>query len=327
MAENAEALSDFDLWSLLDLTGFAIYRLRQVELAKLGLTIEQSGILDLLKNRGGSTTAREIEDITLRQHHTISIMLNRMVRLGLVRREKIGSGKGYKILIAPDGQTVLEKMPLGSIESAFSILSPEHKRQLANCLYSLWQRVRRLLGSPHGSPFKTQLCGDSALELMELLLDGNKPISDYRLWSLLNRARFAIGRLREMELAQFGLTIEQSSILRIVKESGGSATGKALEKATMRQHHSISTLVNRMVGIGFVKKERPDAGRADRIILTQEGEGVLQRLTTTALEMAFSELTPLEKQKLAALLCLLNARARELHSASDQAFCATSSVA
>ena len=34
MAENAEALSDFDLWSLLDLTGFAIYRLRQVELAK-----------------------------------------------------------------------------------------------------------------------------------------------------------------------------------------------------------------------------------------------------------------------------------------------------
>ena len=40
-----DTLSITDLWSLFDRTGFAISRLRSMELAKSGLTIEQASIL------------------------------------------------------------------------------------------------------------------------------------------------------------------------------------------------------------------------------------------------------------------------------------------
>ncbi len=42
------------------------------------------------------------------------------------------------------------------------------------------------------------------------------PVSE--LWSLLDRAEFAIGRLRELELAQFNLTKEKAAILHILRK-------------------------------------------------------------------------------------------------------------
>ena len=88
-------------------------------------------------------------------------------------------------------------------------------------------------------------------------------MTDTDLWCLLVRTWYAISRLRELELAQFGLTIEQSSILKIIYVRGGRSTAKELEYLTMRRQHSISTLINRMHKRGLIDKKK-EANRRSR---------------------------------------------------------------
>ena len=44
---------DFKLWRFLDHTRYAISRVRELELARFGLTPEQAYVLDFLADRGG----------------------------------------------------------------------------------------------------------------------------------------------------------------------------------------------------------------------------------------------------------------------------------
>lgn len=142
--------------------------------------------------------------------------------------------------------------------------------------------------------------------------DTAKELSSIYLWKLLDQSRFAIARLRGIELAQFGLTIEQSSILQTLLENDGSLTTKQLEEETMRQPNSISILVNRMVKMGLLRRERSKSRRRHVIYLTQEGEDLIKKVTSVSIEMTFSSLTSEEKQQLTKFLNNLMDNAREL---------------
>jgi DNA-binding MarR family transcriptional regulator len=142
--------------------------------------------------------------------------------------------------------------------------------------------------------------------------DKNNDISAVELWKLLNNARFAIARLRGMELVQFGITIEQSTILRTLFENKGSLTTKDLMEVTMRQPNSLSVLLNRMIKMGLLKREKNKSRRMHRIHLTQAGEDLIKRVTVASLEMPFSVFTAEEKQQLSMYLNELLENAREL---------------
>ena len=86
-------------------------------------------------------------------------------------------------------------------------------------------------------------------------------LSGYRLWMYLNTVRFTISRLRELELAHIGITVEQSSILQVLLDMGTSGKLKDLEYATLRQHHSISTIINRMIKQNLVVQRKKTGGK------------------------------------------------------------------
>jgi DNA-binding MarR family transcriptional regulator len=306
-------LSDYRLWTLLDSAAFAISRSRGLELAEFGLTIEQSATLNILMSRGGWTTAKELEEVTLRQHHSISILIKRMMRMGLVGRASMPGTKEYKIFITEEGQRLHRKTTTASIESIFGSLTPIEKRNLATCLQPLHEKARNLLGMP----YKRYIVHGASEKMIMPDNDRSGLLSDYGLWRLLERTRFAIARLRELELAQFGLTIEQASILKILQGNGGSTTAKSLESETMRQHHSISTLVNRMIRMGLLAKERHQAGRTHTIVITEKGESLLTGMTFSALELTFSSLNTKEKRLLTSCLSSLRLEARSLLAATD----------
>jgi DNA-binding MarR family transcriptional regulator len=147
---------------------------------------------------------------------------------------------------------------------------------------------------------------------MEAKPENNNEINAVELWKLLDNARFAIARLRGMELAQFGLTIEQSTILRTLFENNGSLTTKKLMEVTMRQPNSISVLLNRMIKMGLLKREKNKSGRMHGIHLTQNGEDLIKRVTVASIEMPFAVFTDEEKQQLSISLNKLLENAREL---------------
>lgn len=136
---------DFKLWRFLDHTRYAISRVRELELARFGLTPEQAYVLDLLTDRGGSTTMNDIMDMTLRQHHTISTLVARMAKHGLVKKTRSPSdGRKYKIEITKNGRELFQRVTRESIVEAFSALSKEEKRELSALLKRLLTRAYEL---------------------------------------------------------------------------------------------------------------------------------------------------------------------------------------
>ena len=312
-AEKTEAPSNGDLWCLLVRTWFAILRLRQMELARFGLTVEQASILSVLR-RHGWATAKNLEDITMRQQHSISALISRMTKSGLVRKEKRPAEKRYRIYVTTQGKDLFNRLTVESIKAVLSSLTAEDKKRLAWYLDALHEKVRDLLGISYRPPFLQDEPENAPESGSGQPADRGVSTADYELWSSLDATGFAISRLRELELAQFGLTLEQSLILTIIRHLGGSATTGEIENLTFRQHHSISTLINRMVGAGLVRKEKSPGEKRHRVLMTPEGERIFDQVPLTSLEMVFSTLTEGEKAGFNHCLVSLHTRARELLS-------------
>ncbi len=145
--------SDFDMWVLMDNAHFAVARARFLEIAQYELTKEQAQVLYVLQNNGGSATQTQIADFTMRQHHSVSTLVNRMTKDGLVEKERESAGKGFRIYITKKGKEKYRKVTKDSVEMIFSSLSPEERQRLAQYLKKLHQTARGLLGLDYKPPF------------------------------------------------------------------------------------------------------------------------------------------------------------------------------
>jgi DNA-binding MarR family transcriptional regulator len=121
----------------------------------------------------------------------------------------------------------------------------------------------------------------------------------FRLWRFLYHTAFVINRSRQKELAQYGVTPEQAHVLDILHQSRGKVTIQDIVNITMRQHHSISTLVGRMVMQGLVKKVRsPADARQYNVNITEKGKALFRTITRDSITDIFSCLSKRDMQGL-----------------------------
>jgi DNA-binding MarR family transcriptional regulator len=304
-------ISDYELWALLDATSFAISRLRQLELAQFGLTIEQAVLLRLIQTTENGATIRWIKDTTLRQQNTISINVNRMATMGLVAKERSPGEREFRIVCTQKGRYLLESAPTSSLDTVFAVLTPKEKQPFCHTLCTLLEKARSMLVFDM-PPFMRYTEKDTSSHMTEWEGDESDRFSSYRLWMYLNTVSFTVSRLRKLELARFGLTVEQATVLNVLVNIGIPVKARDLENATLRQHHSISTLVNRMMNMNLVAKERKPGENSYRISITDSGKRLYSGVTTAAISMTFCVLSEREKQQLAACLHSLYAKARYL---------------
>jgi DNA-binding MarR family transcriptional regulator len=143
MATDAE----FTLWRILDHARFMIARSREKELSKCGLTPEQSFVLDILMESNGSTTINELVAITQRQHHSISTLIDRMNKQGLILKQKGADDKRqYEVGITLKGRDLAQRMSRASINTIFSSLSDEERNDLRSSLRKLMKGAYGVLG-------------------------------------------------------------------------------------------------------------------------------------------------------------------------------------
>jgi DNA-binding MarR family transcriptional regulator len=305
-------ITEYSTWMLFSLASNAVYRLRELELAQFDLTVEQSTILHLLITRGGSITAKTIEYLTLRQHHSISTLINRMIKMRLVTRKKIQDSKKFEILITKHGEELYKKVPIRSIEMVFSPLNAIDKGRLYSYLNTLLEKARDLMGQSLIPPLLELIDEGKNEKKHRNEYDKAKNHTDFELWMLFNRTRNSVYRLRELELAQFDLTVEQSAILHFLISRGGSITAKTIEYLTLRQHHSISTLINRMIKMRLVTRKKSPDSKKFEILITKHGGDLYQKVPIFSIEMVFSPLNANEKERLYAGLNTLLETARDL---------------
>ena len=130
---------EYDLWILISRVYHMIAKLRNMEMSKYDILPVQAYVLFILKALGNETTPAELSRYVYQQRSSISDILNRMVKQGLIVKEKKSRGKGRVwVKITEKGEKALqlsgERVHLHSI---MSVLNEEKRRQLESALESL----------------------------------------------------------------------------------------------------------------------------------------------------------------------------------------------
>ena len=142
-----------ELYPLFHNTDIVISRARELELANFGLTLEQGVLIHTLIKMKGSATLDEIAESTMRQYHSVSTLVNRMSRLGLLKKVKYSDKKKFQVSITDKGLSIYSAATCNSLDMIFSVLSQEDQKIFAKYLQLLTDKARKLLALDYKHPF------------------------------------------------------------------------------------------------------------------------------------------------------------------------------
>jgi DNA-binding MarR family transcriptional regulator len=145
----AEMVPDeyFALWVLIAQTKDALLRARQTQYARFGISNERRTVLWIIQSYGGRATPVEIARRFFRELQSITEMLKRMEKDGLVSKHR-GSGRSKtEVRLTDKGLQVLQQSLRNEVDKRiFSILTLEEREQLAASLWKLRTRALDELG-------------------------------------------------------------------------------------------------------------------------------------------------------------------------------------
>jgi MarR family transcriptional regulator, organic hydroperoxide resistance regulator len=139
---------DQDLWLLLTHTRYAVFRAREKELQRYGVSPEQVSLLFTVQALGNKATPAALSRHILRQPHTVSALVDRMARRGLVKKVKDLDRKNLvRVVLTEKGQKTYElSTKRGPIHRIMSELSAKEKQEFKDYLVRLLAKARREIG-------------------------------------------------------------------------------------------------------------------------------------------------------------------------------------
>ena len=153
--ENQQGYSADDpflLWVLIAQTKDGILKARQRDYARFGISDDRRAILYIIMNNGGTATPVIIARNLFRELHSVTEMIKRMEKDGLVERRK-GTGRSkVEVAITQKGRDVFEQSHHSQTdERIFSALTKQERERLSQYLWKLRSRVLQDLGVPEWS--------------------------------------------------------------------------------------------------------------------------------------------------------------------------------
>jgi len=138
-SKGANAEHDRQLWALLNQTHHAIWRARERELDDIGLSAIQAGVLFFVSTLEGPVTPAVLSRLLHREPHTVSGLLTRMEKQGLVRRVKDLKRKNQvRIVLTPKGKKAYEMQnKTGVINKIVGSLTQSERASLGGHLEKL----------------------------------------------------------------------------------------------------------------------------------------------------------------------------------------------
>ena len=140
---------DYKLWVLLYQTRDAILQVRGPELGKNDLTPVEAGALFIIQLIGDKATPTMISKCMLRQHHSVTALLKRMVNKGLIVRTKIADRKNTWVAsLTEKGEEAYAQSGIkDSLHEVMYILKENEKNQLEEYLTKLRDNAIRYTAS------------------------------------------------------------------------------------------------------------------------------------------------------------------------------------
>jgi DNA-binding MarR family transcriptional regulator len=253
---------NYELSRLLLVTTDAVRKARQKELKQHSVHARRVALLLAIHTLGDEATPVAIGRWLLRERHSISELLSRAEKDGLVEKCSNDRRKnGVRVVLTPKGLEISRKSSeRRSIHAVMSMLSEEESERLRSYLTKL-------------RDFTLETTKLKAT--VPLLPVGDR---DYESFGLLIGATEAILKARKKELRQYGIDAARSGVLLTIATLGDKATPVAIGQRLLRARHSISELLSRAEKDGLVEK-RWDTDRKNgvRVVLTPKGEEVYHR--------------------------------------------------
>ncbi len=145
---------DINLYILLDQADSIITNTVELELKHLHMTQPQARILAMLSRENRPVTIEELANWTLKVFNSVSTLVNRMEKKGLIKKTKnLGDLKTYITLTEKGIELYHKKVTERSIHLIFEKLSFEEKKRLESTLMKLRDTARDLLGMDYRPPF------------------------------------------------------------------------------------------------------------------------------------------------------------------------------
>ena len=146
---------DYRLLKLITHTGDAVFRARKNELNEYGLSPRQAAVVVAIQAIGEKATSAEIARWLYREHHTVSGILNRMEKDGLVKKVRNRGGKKLtRIVLTEKGrQAYNQSSKIEALHEIMSFISDEERQQLKACLEKIRDAAFKKIGMNHKPPF------------------------------------------------------------------------------------------------------------------------------------------------------------------------------
>ncbi len=149
----------FNLWTLLHQTADVMSRAREKELAEYGIALRQVAALYVINHvieaKGDLATPSELAQWLFRRPHTISSILDRMEREGLVRKHKDPARRNLvRVSLTEKGQQAYRQSThRESLKATMSCLNAAEQAQFYGYLERLRDRALEYLGVAEKPPF------------------------------------------------------------------------------------------------------------------------------------------------------------------------------
>jgi len=152
----ATTYGKLELWALLNQAITAMSRVADIELSQVGISMIQGAVLFFVKNAKEPVTPSQISRWLFREPHTVSQLLMRMEKHGLVKRTKdLDSKNMVRITLTEKGeQAYQQQTEVRVISKILSSLSPEECDKLGAGLKILRdEAIKKLDARPRQLPF------------------------------------------------------------------------------------------------------------------------------------------------------------------------------
>ena len=151
MKEEFSQKQNHIIWTALRNVGYLMDRVRTKELSKYGLSTSQAGMLHHVKALGERATPAAIARIQHREATSVSSILIRMEKLGLVKRTKDMARKNQvRVYLTDKGEDALnDAARRESIDRVMSRMSAENRRHMLKATEELRRIVIEELADVH----------------------------------------------------------------------------------------------------------------------------------------------------------------------------------
>lgn len=156
MAQSIKADKDYTLLTSLLQVGDIFVKIRERELLQQNLSATSAQILFLVDAMGKDVTPAKISRMLLREPHSVSGILMRMEKQGLIKRAKNMERKNLiRVTLTSKGENALRQaMKKEGVKHVMSKLTEEQRRQLKQSLSNLKEAgMKELNLSPKALPW------------------------------------------------------------------------------------------------------------------------------------------------------------------------------